>query len=342
MKYLITLLILFSSVAFGQHAAEDFVIYSKAPGGKVSFCPQDSGDVERCLLVVDPETQEVEAPLGLKITGNLTDVTDVTASGTVTGANVTATSTITGDVLRADTITDEAGTGQPNIRYGFTMDDTTDNWRVRNAGGSFVIEEESDSSKDVFVIRNTNEANTIYLHESNVAFGTTSPTTYNPSGFTQGKSFTIYSLADDATINLGTTSAGVGQLWYDRDAYDLVLDNSKQLDTADIVFRTRPTGGSITERMKIAGNGAVTITSATANGNIPHACYRKTATKYDNGWSVNCNATDGTEIVTGGGCNCQDGAGSIKRSYPDETYGWSCQTTNYCTNMEITLICCKL
>jgi hypothetical protein len=100
MRYLLLILFLISSVTYGQHAVEDFVIPSRANGGKVILAPKDSGGVERVLLIIDPETQTLSAPFGLSLAGQ----------------------TLIADKLQADTITNEAGGGPPNFSLGILSD----------------------------------------------------------------------------------------------------------------------------------------------------------------------------------------------------------------------------
>lgn len=63
-----------------------------------------------------------------------------------------------------------------NASASLTLDNTTQAWRNRNAGGSWILEDETNASTDVLVVRaGTNTANRVYIHNNNVGFGTISP-----------------------------------------------------------------------------------------------------------------------------------------------------------------------
>jgi len=74
-------------------------------------------------------------------------------------------------------------------------------------------------------------------------------------------------------------------------------------------------------------------------GNVPHNCYRKTATSV-NGTTINNVCPEG-EIIGGGGCWCSNGSIGLAANYPSsDMRTWVCATVSSCTTLFAMVICC--
>ena len=169
-----------------------------------------------------------------------------------------------------------------------------------------------------------------YYIAGNVGIGTTSPgATLQVAGTVRANN--TVTIFDDAlntprvlALSANRNSAGTlgtikfGNTQFNNNEASIVAENDGALDAARIIFNAAPTGGSLTERMRITSTGDLRFNSG----------YGSVATAYGCRAWVNYNAVTGTirgsgnvSSVTNNGTG--DNTINFTTAMPDTNYSWA-------------------